>query len=52
MLQLRIKSVIKLVLFLRLCNKVMLQKTWKMGITWDEAITSDLKDQCIEWFHE
>ena len=35
-----------------ICPKMMLQKTWTMGITWDEEVTSDLKEEFIEWFSE
>lgn len=35
-----------------ICPKMMLQKTWKIGLTWDEEITGDLKNEFIGWFRE
>lgn len=33
-----------------ICPKTMLQKTWKVSVTWEKEITSDLKDELIELF--
>ena len=31
---------------------IMIQETWTVGITWDEEVTSDLKENFIEMSHE
>ncbi|XP_055931952.1 uncharacterized protein LOC129962236 [Argiope bruennichi] len=35
-----------------LCPKIMLQKAWKLGTTWDEEITGELRKEFLQWFQE
>ena len=35
-----------------ICLKMMLQKTWTRGIKCDYVVTSDLKEEFIEWFRK
>lgn len=35
-----------------LCPKIMLQKAWKLGTSWDEEITGELRKEFLQWFHE
>ncbi|GBM34234.1 hypothetical protein AVEN_17121-1 [Araneus ventricosus] len=35
-----------------LCPKLMLQKTWKLFLGWDEEITGSLREEFVQWFRE
>ncbi|GBN07733.1 hypothetical protein AVEN_251411-1 [Araneus ventricosus] len=35
-----------------LCPKIMLQKAWRMGISWDQEITDELRKEFLQWFQE
>ncbi|XP_055944482.1 uncharacterized protein LOC129975444 [Argiope bruennichi] len=35
-----------------LCPKIMLQKAWKLGTSWDEEITGELRKEFLQWFQE
>ncbi|GBN28881.1 hypothetical protein AVEN_174987-1 [Araneus ventricosus] len=35
-----------------LCPKLMLQKTWKLSLGWDEEITGSLREEFFQWFRE
>ncbi|GFU79616.1 integrase catalytic domain-containing protein [Trichonephila clavipes] len=35
-----------------LCPKIMLQKAWKLGASWDEELTSELHKEFVQWFQE
>ncbi|XP_055951562.1 uncharacterized protein LOC129987627 [Argiope bruennichi] len=35
-----------------LCPKIMLQKAWTLGTSWDEEITGELRKEFLQWFQE
>ncbi|GBM35637.1 hypothetical protein AVEN_244523-1 [Araneus ventricosus] len=35
-----------------LCPKLMLQKTWKLSLRWDEEIIESLREEFVQWFRE
>ncbi|XP_055936883.1 uncharacterized protein LOC129966480 [Argiope bruennichi] len=35
-----------------LCPKIMLQKAWTLGTSWDEEVTGELRKEFLQWFQE
>ncbi|GFW48672.1 integrase catalytic domain-containing protein [Trichonephila clavipes] len=35
-----------------LCSKIILQKAWKLGTSWDEELTGELRKDFLQWFQE
>ncbi|GFT56754.1 integrase catalytic domain-containing protein [Trichonephila clavipes] len=35
-----------------LCPKIILQKAWKLGTSWDEELTGELRKEFVLWFQE
>ncbi|GBN10300.1 hypothetical protein AVEN_54465-1 [Araneus ventricosus] len=35
-----------------LCPNLMLQKTWKLSLGWDEEITGSFREEFVQWFRE
>ncbi|GFY12090.1 integrase catalytic domain-containing protein [Trichonephila clavipes] len=35
-----------------LCPKIILQKAWKLGTSWDEELTGELPKEFVQWFQE
>ena len=33
-----------------LCGKILLRRTWELGLQWDDAIPDDLRAEWIKWF--
>ncbi|GFV91145.1 uncharacterized protein TNCV_896661 [Trichonephila clavipes] len=34
------------------CPKIILQKSWKLGTSWDEELTGDFRKEFVQWFQE